>query len=96
MKSKNHDDIQVPTQELSMQSKFPPAAHLPDYVARLLGMPAIPAGTVTRVVMVHADDCLRTQGTACTCVPDMTLQHASGQLVDVDAAGHASEPVTAS
>ena len=69
---------------------------LPEYVARLLGMPRIPAGSVAHMVMVHADHCRRTQGAPCTCVPDMTLQHADGQLLDVDAAGHASEVVKAS
>ena len=96
MKSKNHDDIQLLAQELSRQSKFPPAACLPDYVARLLVMPAVPRGSVTRVVMVHADHCRRAQGAACTCEPDMTLQLEGGQQLDVDAAGHASQAVKAS
>lgn len=69
---------------------------LPDYVTRLLGLPRIPPGSVARIVMVHADHCQRTQGEACTCVPDMTLQREDGHQMDVGAAGHAGETVKAS
>ncbi|QNN47052.1 hypothetical protein H9L17_02475 [Thermomonas brevis] len=72
------------------------AQALPDYVARLLGLPRISPGSVARMIMVHADHCRRTQGEACTCIPDMTLQLEDGHQLDVDATGHAGEAVKAS
>ena len=80
-----------------MQSKFRPVAHLlPDYATRLLDLPRISPGSVARMVMVHADHCRRTQGEACTCIPDMTLQLEDGHQLDVDAAGHARDGIKAS
>lgn len=72
------------------------ARSLPDYVARLLGLPSISPGSVARTVMVHADRYRRTQGEACTCIPDMTLQLEDGHQLDVDAAGHARDGIKAS
>ena len=68
---------------------------LPDYVTRLLGLPRISPGSVARMVMDHADHCRRTQGEACTCIPDMTLLLENGHQLDVDAAGHAGEATKA-
>ena len=82
---------------MTHETQIPGNVHaLPDYVARILGLPRIPSGSVARMVMVHADRCRRAQGAACTCVPDMTLQLEGGQQLDVDAAGHASQAVKAS
>ena len=82
---------------MTQVTQFPTNAQaLPDYVARLLGLPRIPPGSVARMVMVHADHCRRTQGEACTCVPDMSLQLEGGHQLDVDAAGNAGEAVKAS
>lgn len=45
---------------MTHETQIPGNVHaLPDYVARILGLPRIPSGSVARMVMVHADRCRR-------------------------------------
>lgn len=61
----------------------------PTYLSRV--MSAAKAGEVVHVVIAHAADCARPRGGDCTCIPDVSAQHADGLRSDVDLDGRASD-----